>query len=571
MIRVYRVWAVGGLLLVMLVVALVLPRLTRRARPHLLLVSIDTLRADRIGVYGHSARTSPFIDSVARRGTVFDEVVVPLPATDPSHAALLTALHPVKTGLLANSMQLRPDLETVAEVLRAEGYATAGATGVYHLSSRYGFDQGFDRFTSVRVESDHRRLAPEVTADVLESIRKYQAGPPDRPLFLFVHYFDVHFPYINHERPEASPDDVSKAALSEAYDSGVRFVDGHIRQVWQALEDAGLASNTVIAITSDHGEQLGEHGLNFGHADLYGETIRVPLVMAGPGVPVHRVTELVSSMDIAPTLLELAGARFAGETDGRSLVPLMNGVAPDPAPARPLLVIAYPTYARSLALRVGPLFYVWNFDWLYRHLTVGHIPKVPASPAHDSHQAEVSIDGERRLFTIPAIDIRPHRITADIEATPGCPVKLTVTLPSAVVFARDVAIEGPTRIQYAVARLDSSFLSVTPGSCVGWVKWFVERMPTELGASVDGAKALDTYLFETMYTLRKYTVEDELFDVAADPTMVTNLIRTHPRELIDGFRTKIELAFSSYGNETKVPLRLSTKEIERLRSLGYVR
>src|SRR3954451_3825127 len=113
---------------------------------NIILISVDTLRADHLGAYGYRRNTSGFIDSIASRGAIFEDVVVPMPATDPSHATMMTGLHPLRTGLLSNAMQLRNECETVAEVLRARGYATAAVTAVYHLAPGYGFGQGFDVF-----------------------------------------------------------------------------------------------------------------------------------------------------------------------------------------------------------------------------------------------------------------------------------------------------------------------------------------------------------------------------------------------------------------------------------------
>jgi hypothetical protein len=186
-------------LLVTVFLLFVLQQPPSQPRPNVVLVSIDTLRADHLGVYGYPRATSPFIDAVGARGAVFDDVVTPMPATDPSHAAMLTGLHPLRTGLLSNAMPLPPGFETVAEAFRRGDYATIGATGVYHLSQRYGFDRGFERFSGI-ADDAIRRSADSVNADVLHMVDDYVASRSNQPLFLFVHYFDVHAPYAGHPK-----------------------------------------------------------------------------------------------------------------------------------------------------------------------------------------------------------------------------------------------------------------------------------------------------------------------------------------------------------------------------------
>jgi Sulfatase len=569
-----RYWVIAAISCLLAVLFLTSTDRLRQARqrPNVILISIDTLRADHLGTYGYASDTSPFIDSIARRGAVFDDVTVPMPATDPSHAAMLTGLHPVKTGLLSNAMVLAPEVETLAEVLREAGYATWGATGVYHLSSRHGFGQGFDRFEAVPLEAAVRRPADAVNADVVRWIQESTAERSDRPLFLFVHYFDVHYPYINHEHPERFPGDTSLRSTIEAYDSGVRFVDAHIRSIWSALERADRASNTIIVITSDHGEQLGEHGVIAGHLDLYQETIRVPLIIAGPGIAPRRIRDTVSSMDIGPTILEAVGRSFSGRTDGRSLARLLDGRARAADADRPLLVLGYPHYVRSLALRYGSLFYVRNLEWVYRSITVGPIPATERPPGAVARRAESVTEGKRRVFTIPAVDFEPYQIIVDVRSRSDCKVDLGISLPSGVELAGTLTIQGPARIRYAVARLDSSFITAEPGACVDGVTWTFERLVSPELASAAEKTGVPTRLFDTMATMRKHSLVDELFDVMQDPAMTKNLIGAVDRSRVDTLEAMLEATFEDHGARVS-PTRFSMppEEVERLRSLGYIR
>ncbi len=541
-------------------------------RPHVVLISIDTLRADHLGAYGYGKLTSPFTDSIASRGAVFEDTTVPEPATDPSHAALMTGLHPVKTGLLSNSMVLQPQFETLAEVLRANGYATAAATGVYHLSPQHGFGQGFERFAGP-ADTEIRRPADAVNRDVLRLIEEYRKAEADRPFFLFVHYFDVHYPYVNHEYPDRFPGDRILASTIEAYDSGVRFVDSHIRSIWSALEQAQLTDNTILAITADHGEQLGEHGVIGSHMDLYRETIRVPFVIAGPGVRAVKVADAVSSMDIAPTILDLVGLRFSGGIDGESLVPVIHGRGEDAGKRRPLLVVGYPQYARSVALRDGPLFYVRNLEWVYRDVTIGPVPHPGAASSTAMRTAESVVEGISRIVTVPALDFEPYRITADIQTRDGCSVGLRISLPSGVDFTRDFTLTEPTRVRYSVARLDSTFLTLSPTSCVDGVSWGFEKLSSSQEAAARPKKGttLSTSVFETLVPLRKHTSADELFNVRNDPAMTNNVIDSEPPAAIKALRAALEKSFADYRRVTATRFSLPGEELERLRSLGYIK
>lgn len=175
------------------------------ARPNVLLISVDALRADAVGAYGCPRRTTPFLDSLAARGRLFRNAYVPLPATAPSHATLLTSLHPVQHGVLSNTMTLPEQAETLGEVLKANGYVTLGAVAVFYLKARYGFGQGFDAFSDewsyrARGNTRERRSAADVNASVAALLASHARQAPGRPVFLFVHYYDVHAPYVRRPR-----------------------------------------------------------------------------------------------------------------------------------------------------------------------------------------------------------------------------------------------------------------------------------------------------------------------------------------------------------------------------------
>jgi hypothetical protein len=541
----------------------------RRQHLTVVLISIDTLRADHLGAYGYSGHTSPFIDGIGARGAVFESIITPLPATDPSHAAMLTGQHPLVTGVLSNAMTLAPGVETIAEVFRNAGYATAGATGVYHLSDRYGFAQGFDQFTSVTMDAAVRRSADAVNADVLRLIRTYKASTPDRPLFLFVHYFDVHAPYIG--LPDAAkygPGLRSPASIEEltrAYDAGIRSVDTHVAQVWQALQNAGLAENSIIAITADHGEQLGEHGMTGGHADLYSETIRVPLILAGPGIIPTRVRACASLLDLAPTLLGLTGLRFSGPTTGR---PIGHPSAASWIPSlRPLLVLGYPTYARSIGLLVNRTYYVRNFEKVYEALTVG--PESATKPDVPARRADLQRTGSSQTFFIPALDFEPQQVTLVVDVGLDCKTDLTISIPPGIELSPHLTITTPTQVTYSVARLDSSFVTTTPTGCVKDITWSHQKLQTSGLLATTGMRVPST-LFNTISTPRRNSTADEFFDLGTDPEMTRNIIGVEPFADVATLKRTLEEAFVRELHPGAKAFTFSREELERLRSLGYL-
>ena len=255
--------------------------------PNIVLVSIDALRADHVGAYGYPGGNTPFIDSLARDGRIFERAFVPLPATAPSHASLLTSLHPLQHGVMANAEPLPAEVETLAEALGRRGYFTMGSVAVHHMRRRYGFDQGFELYSDRWNREDplngrYDRGAADVNQSVRAMIDTYLRQGTSSPFFLFVHYFDVHAPYVDHEGlgiaaqvSDPSPAD-NQADIINRYDSEVRFVDEHIERIHDYLDERGLMTNTYFVVTADHGEQLGEHGMSKGHADIYRETLRIP-------------------------------------------------------------------------------------------------------------------------------------------------------------------------------------------------------------------------------------------------------------------------------------------------------
>ena len=325
-------------------------REARDARPqNLLLISIDTLRPDFLGSYGYERPTSPSLDALAASGVVFETALATSPWTLPSHGSLFTGLYPRRHGVTDESSGLAEEIPTLAEQLGNAGFATVGFVNSHYLSDWYGLHRGF---------SDHRYAVeipkPEGPGLVGSWARDWLAEGPGEPFFLFLHFYDVHSDYRAlpryHEqfvRPYHGPLDGGTAQLiqfrrgsfdlgehagrflADRYAAGIRQLDDVLGAVLAELEARGLAERTLVVVTSDHGEEFLEHGDVLHGRSQYEETLRIPLIFAGPGVPAGvRVSESASLVDVAPTVLGLLGQPLPEAIDGRDLAPLWRGAPP---------------------------------------------------------------------------------------------------------------------------------------------------------------------------------------------------------------------------------------------------
>lgn len=330
-------------------------------QPNILLVVIDTLRADHLSLYGYARNTSPFLDSWARDGVTFKTVVSPTPWTLPSHVSLFSGMGPLAHGLNFDD-PVPDDLPLLAESLRKNGYRTLAVTGGGYLHPRYRLHRGFDVFHYWRRASsiDQER---ELDTNVDLAIRWLQQHHPDRPFFMFFHTYEVHSPFlprqpyfnrfhvdespafemstkpvqggaaegfqvpkkfVRAENGQELPGDYS-ALAADLYDSEIAYADKEISRLLSTLRELGIEGETIVVLTSDHGEALGEKGLA-GHAYLYDFNLLVPLVISAPGMsePGLVVEEQVELTDILPTILELANVEVPREVTGMSLVPLLT-------------------------------------------------------------------------------------------------------------------------------------------------------------------------------------------------------------------------------------------------------
>lgn len=284
------------------------------AQPHLVLITVDTLRADRVGCYGDDSGATPEIDRLCAESARFDPALSPAPLTLPAHATIMTGLLPPAHGLRNNgAFALAPQFTTIAEVLASRGYATAAFVAALPLERRTGLDQGFavydDDLPSGRGDFGYAERSAPVVIDRALSWWRQQS----RPRFLWVHLFEPHDPY-------APPPDVRARFANDPYRGEVFTADREIGRLFASLKQSGDWDQAIVALTADHGESLGEHGESTHGLLPYEATLRVPLIIkaAARRQAPHGLHGPATLADLAPTLLDLAGAP-RGDVPGRSL------------------------------------------------------------------------------------------------------------------------------------------------------------------------------------------------------------------------------------------------------------
>ncbi len=312
---------IAALLVAAVVLALAWRAWPRPRRPNLLLVTIDTLRADHVGAYGGRDVQTPTLDALAARGVRFEHAETAVPITGPSHATILTGLYPPVHGVRDNVVfPLEPRHRTLATHLKSAGYRTAAFVGAYPVAAAFGFKQGFDSLSENFKESEvpgagAQRPANEVVDDALG----WLAAPGEGPFFVWMHLYDPHAPYD-------PPEPYRTAFAGRLYDGEIAFADAQLGRVFDWLRSSGHDGDTVVAVLSDHGESLGEHGEVTHAVLLYEATLHVPLLIAGPGLPAGQAVDArVSTVDVAPTLLRLLDVEPGPEMTGRDLGPAFRG------------------------------------------------------------------------------------------------------------------------------------------------------------------------------------------------------------------------------------------------------
>jgi arylsulfatase A-like enzyme len=526
-------------------------------RGRFILISLDTLRADHLGAYGYSRPTSPFFDSLAARGTLFENAIVQLPGTLPSHMSIFTGLYPAEHAVVPPGGVLAPQIRTLPEVLRAHGFSTGGHVEGGYMEGRYGFSRGFDEWSDdspMVVEHGELRKSSEAVKrtfgrghEFLERVRGSDS------FFLFLHTYSIHDPYdppepyrsqywpqppppgafspvgaelvaVNDGRREIAP---KVAEYFEAlYDAQIRYTDDVLRSFFTGLTKLGLAADVTVIITSDHGEEFLEHG-KLVHTQVYEENVHVPLLVVGAGQrEPRRVRDLVQSIDIAPTVFDLAGIPPDAQPrlSGHSLAPLLAGRPPEPR--REAYAEAYLSHDRALYRQTPDSLHKLvrreptgdaSGAWVVGSIVLEAAPprlRFWAASYREPRELNVKMDG----VALGSYRIDPSGRWIGIELSPGP--------------ARRVVLSSPT--------------------CT---------VPQEVGEGID-SRCL-AFRIKGLDLSRR-----ELYDVTADPAERNDLGPQKPaltRKLAERLE---EYRFAPLAKPSTRPLDEATEE--QLRALGYI-
>ncbi len=291
----------------------------------MVVVTVDTLRADHLHCYGYASIETPALDALAQRGVLFENAVAQTPLTPPSHASIFTGQNPpVHNVRNTGGFVLQSSSHPLARILREQGWDTAAFIGSAVLKKLFGFNNGFVVYDDEMPRPGKRnefREDPERKASVTvdRAIAWLDKRSSDKPFFLWVHIYDPHIPYL----PPAAFAQRYKGRL---YDGEIAYADQQIARLFDAVSRKSPAQKTLTAVLADHGESLGEHGEHTHGVFLYDSTLRIPFIMAGPGIPAGlRVKQQARTIDFLPTLLELMGGRAPAYVQGLSLVPVFSG------------------------------------------------------------------------------------------------------------------------------------------------------------------------------------------------------------------------------------------------------
>ena len=302
-----------------------LPGGASRDRLNLVVVTLDTIRADRIGAYGAKDVETPALDALAADGVLFEQAVSVAPLTLPAHSSIFTGKFPPEHGVRDNGgFFLGPEQVTLAELLKGRGYRTGAFVAAYVLAAKWGIGQGFDTYVDDFDLSQVRAVSLSAIQrpanEVIDKALPWIEQASDSPFFAWIHLYDPHTPY-------RAPEPFGSRYKGHPYNGEIAFVDSQIARLVSTLKSRGLYERTVIVVIGDHGESLGDHGEGTHGFFVYNPVTHVPFVVRAPfsGTARRRVADPVRSVDVMPTALDLLGAPAASGISGVSLVPLMTG------------------------------------------------------------------------------------------------------------------------------------------------------------------------------------------------------------------------------------------------------
>ena len=324
---------------------------------NIVVVTVDTLRPDHLGCYGHTGIKTPHLDRLAEKGTLFENAVCQVPITPPSHASMFTGTYPgVHNVRNVAGFNLDPSHRTLATMLQERGWQTAAFVGAAVLAKTTGLNQGFqtydDKMNDPELGGDAPQLRAERVVDrALEWLKKQSKNVP---FFLWVHVYDPHAPY-------EPPNPFKTQYVKAPYDGEVAYVDRELGRLFEGVENGFPRDKTVVTMLSDHGESLSEHGEPTHGVFLYDATLRIPWIMAGPGIPAgKRVKDQARTIDLLPTLVNLLQGEIPLECQGTSLLPALDGqkVKTDVAYAESLMPKIDMGWAELRAMRTAKWKYV---------------------------------------------------------------------------------------------------------------------------------------------------------------------------------------------------------------------
>jgi len=335
-------------------------RQARAPKLNVVLITIDTLRADHLGCYGYSGTKTPNIDQLAKDGALFSRCYTPVPVTLPSHLSIMTGLYPLSHGVHNNGTFVAgPELLTLAEILKGRGYQTAAFVGSFVLDRRFGLDQGFDVYDDYMSKDKtqplllyNERKAEDV---VTEADKWLKENGKNKPFFLWMHCFDPHAPY-------EPPEPFATAYKKIPYDGEISYTDQMLGKFIATMKEMNIWDQTLVIFTADHGEGLGDHGEKTHAIFIYDSTLHVPLIMRYPKLlPQDRkISQEVCTIDIFPTVLDLMSAKTNKGCQGKSLMGLFEG-KDEPVRSELFCETYYPFYNHGWS----PIEGLRTKEWVY--------------------------------------------------------------------------------------------------------------------------------------------------------------------------------------------------------------
>ncbi len=351
---------------------------------HVVLISLDTCRADHLSCYGHARATTPHIDALAEQGTLFRHALTPIPLTLPAHASMLTGMIPPYHGKRENKdVYFDPTHVTLAALLKAKGYRTGAFVGAQVLNARLGLSRGFDIYhDQFANRGKSERRAEEVNRAAFAWLEQQK----DSPVFLFLHYYDPHDTYD-------PPEPFATSFKEDPYAGEIAYTDHCIGQVVARLKRLGMYDSSLIIVTGDHGEMLGEHGETTHMFFIYQSAMKVPLVCKLPGSHAARtVDDLASIIDIVPTVCDLLDITPPAGIQGKTLAPYFSSKPPQPEDRYLYCESLYPTKyeANSLLGVIGR-------QWKYIQTTRPELYDLQQDPGEDTNLIESRPDQARAI------------------------------------------------------------------------------------------------------------------------------------------------------------------------------